>query len=526
MMETGQDSKAMVSENAQAQHSDREKWLSGAKVLLKTGISKTDLVKFIKMGVLPKSKIRICKGGPDGNRQTSYFSSSLLNQVARLRQLREKGYSAAAIAAEWQKTAVASPEMDDLASSATDGPPLSKKPLNVDALKIRLPGDTANASAFFVNKGLRIVWIEASRDDDLTGTISDELDSDPDGTVFSVLLRVILKERIANWQPILAFIYAFLKRTTPLNIFRMLAPKISIDLSEVDQVVLPADHEESLVTIDSRPLRFVDACGRKTNRRLYGIALSEGTLFVVDDDRWPDGGGNDDRKKTKSQPRIGSHGDLKRIPFSILSARLNESHKIVEALLPKTYFQMITNIWDEIDQVVASHGGHRITRGGNEIQFIIPKSRHTQADSAFIAIRCAIDLRLKMREVEASLRSDGVWIDALHLNIGISSGKDYMLEADPTTCMAFILPGGASDQADQLSAIGCGGTIWMTKSAFSHLTHHQAKQVTFGVFQDDKLIPNIFTTVTEFPNTPGKPSLGQETRPLSATRIIDFRPIA
>jgi hypothetical protein len=126
-----------------------------------------------------------------------------------------------------------------------------------------------------------------------------------------------------------------------------------------------------------------------------------------------------------------------------------------------------------------------------------------------------------MRKIEASLKADGGWFSAIRLNIGISSGKDRLEEEDPTASMAFMLPGGAADQAFHLSAIAHGGAIWITKSAFGHLTPRQIKQIRFGIYRDDRLIPNIFAQVSDLPHAPDTPPLGRGIRSLSVTRIID-----
>ena len=128
-----------------------------------------------------------------------------------------------------------------------------------------------------------------------------------------------------------------------------------------------------------------------------------------------------------------------------------------------------------------------------------------------------------MREIEDSLKADGGWFADIRLNIGISSGSDYLQQEDLTASMAFMLPGGAADQAFHLSAIAHGGAIWITKSAFGHLTHQQIKRITFGIYRDDKLIRNIFAQVADLPHAPDTPPLGRAIRSLSVTRIIDLQ---
>ncbi len=128
-----------------------------------------------------------------------------------------------------------------------------------------------------------------------------------------------------------------------------------------------------------------------------------------------------------------------------------------------------------------------------------------------------------MGEVEASLKAEGGWFADIRLNIGISSGSDHLQHEDLTASMAFMLPGGAADQAFHLSAIAHGGAIWITKSAFGHLTPRQIQGITFGIYRDDRLIPNIFAQVSDLPHAPGTPPLGRGIRSLSVTRIIDLQ---
>ena len=252
--------------------------------------------------------------------------------------------------------------------------------------------------------------------------------------------------------------------------------------------------------------------------RIYGMALAEGTLFFLDQDRWQEdhpvdmAGGTDPASPTDADAASG------KTPFSVISARLDDSRSIVDTLLPETYFQIMTRIWDESDRVLASYGGHRAKRSGTEVQYIIPRQADT--DPAYDAICCAVELRDKMREIEASLKADGDWFADIRLNIGISSGRDHLQQEDLTASMAFMLPGGAADQAFHLSAIAHGGAIWITKSAFSHLTPQQMKRITFGIYRDDRLIRNIFAQVSELPHAPDTPSLGRGIRSLSVTRII------
>ena len=495
-------------------------WLSGEEVIEQTGISKRDLIRFIQLRVLPKSMMRVSPVGRDGARKKSYFSRSVLGHVAMLKLLRDEGHSVETIATELRESASGDPLTRDqpLPNLQHTAPSTEKKPPKTTSASFHLPYDTIAASAFLVNADFRIGWINVDQGDRLSRAIRNELTDDPSGTVFDIMLRASLKELVFNWQPLFSFIYRFLQETTPSETFNRLAPTVSLNLDEEGLAEEPSPGAAKRGPIDSCSIHLEDDGGQIQGMRIYGMALAEGTLFFLNQDRWQEDHPAGLPGGTPVAPPTDAEAASAKTPFSVISARLDDSRSIVDTLLPETYFQIMTRIWDESDRVLASYGGHRAKRSGTDVQYIIPRQAGT--DPAYDAICCAVELRDKMREIEASLKADGEWFADIRLNIGISSGRDHLKQEDLTASMAFMLPGGAADQAFHLSAIAHGGAIWITKSAFSHLTPQQVKRITFGIYRDDRLIRNIFAQISELPHAPDTPSLGRGIRSLSVTRII------
>jgi len=512
-MEMDQDLKPLYSDK-KTRNPAGETWLSGGKLIQQTGVSKRDLIRFIQLGALPKSMMRLSPAGRTGAPKRSYFSRSILERVGMLKHLREEGHSVEAIAAELREAGEGAPFPRDQAWPKTPPPaPFAEEvPEGYIPPRVHLRIEGTTGAAFFVNHDLRIAWIRTDREDRLSRTISNELADDPSGTVFDIMLRASLKELVFNWQPLFSFTYRFLQETTSPGPFNRLAPTISLNPERTDHPEKSGSDAVKSGPIDSCPIRLEDDEGRIRNMRMYGIALLEGTLFILNEEREQDAG------HTTGQSDAASG----KIPFGVLSARLDDSRNIVDTLLPETYFQLMTRIWDQIDRVLASNGGHRAKRSGTEVQYIIPRQADT--DPAYNAIHCAVELRDKMRELRKSLKAEGVWYADIRLNIGISSGKDYLKQDDPTASMSFMLPGGAADQAFHLSAIAHGGGIWITKSAFSHLSPHQIKRITFGIYRDNRLIPSIFAQVSDLPHPPDTPPLGRGIRSLFITRIISLQP--
>ena len=109
--------------------------------------------------------------------------------------------------------------------------------------------------------------------------------------------------------------------------------------------------------IDSCPIHLEDDDGRIQEMRILRMALSEGTLFILDQDRWQEThpidmpGGPHPASPTDAEAASG------KTPFSVISAGSMMSRSIVDTLLPETYFQIMTRIWDESDRVLAGYGG-------------------------------------------------------------------------------------------------------------------------------------------------------------------------
>ncbi len=502
-------------------------WLTAKEVMDATGITKDDLIQFIEKNVLPKSMMRVQATENGANRKKSYFSPTLLGHVAMLKLLRDEGHSVEAIAKELGPTETnhspfSSQGLSEAPYASPEYPENKSKGPDEQLLNFPLSGSSIKGSAFFVNRDMQLGWVKVASNDGLFKIIREEMQDDPSGSVFDILLRASLKELVFNWQPLFSFIYRFLEEVTPEQIFKRGAPLVSLHIEELHQPESSfIQSQDAQPRIDSCPIEMEDEKGRMKSMRLYAMPLSEGSLFIFQEDRWsaqqsrwhaqPDGSGI-------RRPR-GAVDE--KIPFSVISAKLDNAQRVVDTLLPEAYFQLITSVWDAVDLIAETYGGRRSKRNGTEVQYVIPQ--HSGTDPAFDAIRCAIEMREKVGEIEASLKAKGRWFAHIRLNIGISSGKDFLPKDDLTACMAFMLPGGAADQAFYLSTIAKGGNILITKSAFGHLSQRQRDGLTFGIYHENHLIANIFNQVSELPQTPEAPPMPKDINSLFTTCIVDLR---
>lgn len=515
---------AMQVPDTQSFDTEDNNWMTAKAVMETTGISKDDLVHFIQLDVLPKSLMRIQPAVHNATRKKSYFSKTILGHVAMLKLLRDEGHSVETIAEKLGQAEKHHHVPLEQLTWDVKSAELTKVEETNDAspLDFSFPAGAITGSALFVNPNMHIGWITVATDDGLFKTIHDEMNDDPSGSVFDILLRASLKELVFNWQPLFSFIYRFLENVTPAETFKRVAPLVSLHFEGLQHPRFFMERpSKGCPRIDSCPIRLENKKGRMQAMRLYAMALSEGALFVFEKEYWHNSHWDViDRpvSDTPSEPEKESTDG--KTPFSVISARLENSQRLVHTLLPETYYRLINRIWDESDRIVVSYGGQRAKRSGTEVQYIIP--RHAGTDPAYDAICCAIDLKKTVREIEASLKGTSGWFSDIRLNIGISSGKDYLPEEDLTASMAFMLPGGAADQAFHLSAMAQGGSILITKSAFGHLSKQQMQGISFGIYRNKQLIPKIFAQLSELPQSSDTPPMGQEIRSLFVTSIVDL----
>jgi class 3 adenylate cyclase len=179
---------------------------------------------------------------------------------------------------------------------------------------------------------------------------------------------------------------------------------------------------------------------------------------------------------------------------------------------------MVNRIWDETDDVVRALGGKRSGCSGAQAHYRF--SAGGGRNPIFSAICCAVRMNRQMAAVREKLNVHQGWMDEICMNMGISHGADDPAESDASDSMEFMIPGGAFDQAAQLSAVAGKGEIWITKNAVSQLPKKLIDQLVVGVDRQGRFLRNFFTRLADLPQAgapgPLKPSQGM----LSVSRVV------
>ncbi len=356
---------------------------------------------------------------------------------------------------------------------------------------LSLTPDQIAAPAFFVDKKLSARWVAPDGTDTFSQILALELASVSRGNIFDLLLRPVIKATLPDWQALFSFVYTRLRGSTARDIFDTGTVFIS-------KAHIPDNPSKAHTIPDIHPFR-VDSCtigsgvdADEPSLRLFGLEFKSGTLFLLRQDHWlPEISGNG-----KQAPAVGNikpAGEKKAI--CILSARLNDSHRIADTMLPEVYFKLVNRIWDEADDVVRALGGIRAGSSGAEIQYMF--SENIGRNPIFSAICCAMQLNGRMRALEEQLKAEEGWADEIWLNMGISHGTDDLTASEAVGSMELMIPGGASDQSSLLSGISAKGEIWVTKHSVTQLPKKLIDRVVLGVERRGQFFRNFFTRLSE-----------------------------
>lgn len=381
---------------------------------------------------------------------------------------------------------------------------------------LTLMPDQIEAPAFFVNKNLSVRWMAAKGEDRFSRALARILGSSAADNVFSLLLRPEIKESLSDWQAFFSFVYSNLRRSTARETFdRRTAfigrenrpgggrtPESDIHRFHVDsQLVGPRSRE------------------RQTSLRAFSLQFPEGSLFLLRSDPWA----RPEPEDRRDEPKADVFVELadRKDTICVLSARLNESHRIADTMLADVFFKMMNQVWEATDDAVADLGGVRVGCNGAQIRYLFKGS--AGRNPIFSAISCAMRMNGRMRRLHEKIAAQLGWAEELVMNMGISHGESNAPVSDTDECMEFMIPGGALDQSSHLSAIAGKGEIWITKHAVVQLPRKLVDRVVLGVDRQGDFLRNFFTRIGDLPPQQVPDRTANEMGSLAVARILKIQ---
>ncbi|HSH06864.1 MAG TPA: adenylate/guanylate cyclase domain-containing protein, partial [Burkholderiales bacterium] len=463
--------------------------ISSKELIEKTGISRATLNNYINLGLLPRPDVRF-PGPEDGDaRRLGYFPNTALDRIDEIQRLKDQGMSMAEIVARYAAQSLPDTPGDESESEPHPAPaaPANARPTPAASMSdgsLRLTLGDLPTPCYMVNYNFEIIWHNEAARRSVLGGFDGLPSASESRNVFAFLQRGGACRDCGPCDALLRFHFAVAKRrSTKGGFFALCKDAPAAQLGALERLYQEAEALPPQA-ISQVLAHAADAQGRCAPHTVYAAQFREGILFA-----YVPGEPASDSLLALLARRDEVIRDLirRRLPVlthvAVLVADLQDSVKICAELPPEEYFQLINDIWAAMEPKLrgfyATHGKHV---GDGMLYYFLP-----QPDSNYVlnAMRCAVEMRERMREICTSWTRKKNWVNRLRLNIGIDEGQEWFGTYQTPTHVEFTALGDTINNAARLSDFASGGSIWATKNLLGKLAGPEREGVVFGVRRRD-----------------------------------------
>jgi adenylate cyclase len=491
--------------------------LTSFEVMQAGNISRATLNNYISLGLLPRPLVKNPEpGAPTSARQIGYFPDEVLARLDRISQLKKEGYAMAEISGQLVQDGFAAPKKNaenipaqdqEIAAATSPVPDHSAKPSSVVKQNapnvmstrsnvLRLTVDHIPYPAYLVNYNFDITWFNEQARTELLGAF-DQLPADiRDRNALSYLLKGKLGRNGSNREELLQF-YQFLGkgRYSRNDLMNMLSGKTDTGKDETLAEFRPNG------TMIQLPLTLSLENGEIAHYNVYASYYREGILFI----HLPSYAETDsllgllERRDEVIRNLLKKHLPVL-TDVAVLVADLQSSVRICTELPPEEYFELINQIWAEMEPIFRKYyGTHGKHAGDGMVYYFFP-----QPDCNYIsnALKCAQEMKATMRKISREWQLRKNWMNELYLNTGLNEGHEWLGIFHIETKVEFTILGDTINQAARLSDFARDGAIWATKNLLGKLPANERQRVKFGIRRKDAegrevLVSAFYSRVSE-----------------------------
>ena len=442
--------------------------LTSKEIIERTGISRATLNNYIASGLVPRPQV--LPPGPEHGAapRIGYFPDDTIARVEAIQRLKREGWSIARIAEHLQAHPPGQAPAQAPVPAAPQPAPAYAAPTTAvaDAPRgpqlqpaLSLPPAHLAHPAYLVNDSFRIVWANEQARADTVSPLAHR--SNIEGSsIFGQLLAV---DDARGREAILRFHLDVAQARTAGGgtLFRDLAPH---DAARLQRLLDDAKAGEPGLVMQAA----IPAGGGLPARTLFAVQFREGVLFAY----------------APQQAGLAAPAALPRLapsvtPVAVLVSTLQDAGGLWVKLSAQEYFELLNEVWAELDRIFRRHKGRPGPQGGEVLVcYFLP-----QADSSHLwnALAAAHQTRDAMRQVSHRWQVRKGWDVELCMNIGIDEGQEWMGVVGATGEGALRVVGGTADHAEQLSRVSRMGAILVTRSLLGRLSGDDRQRLTFGV---------------------------------------------
>lgn len=492
--------------------------LTSKEILERTGISRATLNNYIASGLVPRPQV--LPPGPEHGAapRIGYFPDDTIARVEEIQRLKAQGWSIARIA---DHLAAHPPAQAPAAASELPGatPPAPVTPIaaaagvgsrheNGAALALSLPGASIGHPAYLVNDAFRITWTNEETRTDVLSPLAHRAGLQG-SSIFSQLLSV---DPAKGGDAILRFHLqvAQARGATTGALFRGLPPDEASRLQGLfDQ---PRRGDTGLLMQAAIP-----AGEGLPARTVYAVRFREGVLFAY---------AAQDESGSVAVPVPARKAAAPVVtPVAVLVSTLEDAGGLWVKLSAQEYFELLNEVWAQLDRVFRRHRGRAGPQGGEVLVcYFLP-----QADGSHLwnALAAARDAREAMRAVSQRWQARKGWELELAMNVGIDEGQEWMGVVGATGEGALRVVGDTADHAEQLSRVSRGGAILVTRSLLGKLPADLRERLKYGVprLEGTRGEAPLLSTFARLADIAAPQAVPARVADLAAAELIDLHPL-
>jgi class 3 adenylate cyclase/DNA-binding transcriptional MerR regulator len=472
--------------------------ITSKEIIEKTGISRATLNNYIKMGILPKPIVR--RPGPEqkGVKQIGYFPASVLENILKVKLLKQQGNSMDDIAGMFQEA-----ESEEISEEA-ESEEISEDVKSELIVEKRLPGDPRppahrrvsdddlqvtisdiNSPAYLINHNFEIEWINQPAEELIFNRNIRTIVDVESRNIFRLLLNEELRRDVRNWKEAVLLHLTVLQNRINANNLNSIYDGVTDDEVKILADLYEQKSSAARENIYNLPVSLIKSDGSRSSFWVHSMSFREGTFFVY----VPTDSVNTALLDMLSQRGRVINDLLKNkmpslVSLCVLIADLQNSVKISAELLPAQYFELINELWQSVRPTFEKYNGiYGKHAGDGMLYYFLDKPESNYLTNA---VNCAMEMREVMKELSSKWRLRKGWNNELFLNTGINEGQEFFGTIQSANNIEFTALGDTINIAGRLSDFAQNGQIWTTKNLISRLSQEERNMIRFGVHQENQ----------------------------------------
>ncbi|HEX7889197.1 MAG TPA: adenylate/guanylate cyclase domain-containing protein [Ramlibacter sp.] len=483
--------------------------LTSKEIIERTGISRATLNNYIASGLVPRPQV--LPPGPEHGAapRIGYFPDDTIARIETIQRFKREGWSITRIA----EHLAAHPPAPDAAA------PAPAVPVPAPAVPARGASVTAPIAdpsgrlwlrdirhpAYIVDESFRVVWMNDEARSAGLSPLSGPADA---GTsVFASLLEI---DPAKGRDAILRFHLAVARQrsTDAADLFR--------DLPAADAAAL----EAMLRDARSQDARLVShavvPAGPGVPARLaYAVHLRDGVLFAY--------APGTAAETLPAAPRANGKSPAAPVltPVAVLVASLQDANGLWVRLTAQEYFELLNEVWTELDRIFRRHHGVRGAQTGEVLVcYFLPSEGQSYLGNALAA---AQQTRDAMRQVSRRWHLRKSWDIELAMNVGVDEGQEWMGGVGSAALGAVRVLGDAPDRAEQLARSARMGAVLLTRSLVGKLPPGDLQRATYGVPAQDGSEARVLFTFARLEDIASPSTVPARFADLAVAELLDLK---